>query len=67
LLTPTASFRELGPPDLCHVVKSYGSKGAQKDLGSYHYWCVVFDTDKPQPRLEFELELELKLTFLAPA
>ncbi|BEI94019.1 uncharacterized protein CcaverHIS019_0604780 [Cutaneotrichosporon cavernicola] len=32
-----ASFRELGPPDLCHVVKSYGTKAAQKDIGSYHY------------------------------
>ncbi|KAI5120599.1 hypothetical protein M0805_008076 [Coniferiporia weirii] len=31
-----ASFRELGPPDLCHVVKSTGRSG-QKDLGSYHY------------------------------
>ena len=26
------SFRELGPPDLCHVLKSNG----RKDLGSYH-------------------------------
>ncbi|GMK57342.1 hypothetical protein CspeluHIS016_0401760 [Cutaneotrichosporon spelunceum] len=32
-----ASFRELGPPDLCHVVKSYGSRTTQKDIGSYHY------------------------------
>ncbi|KLO14038.1 chaps-domain-containing protein [Schizopora paradoxa] len=31
-----SSFRELGPPDLCHVVKSTGKAG-QKDLGSYHY------------------------------
>ncbi|KAH8116030.1 chaps-domain-containing protein [Phellopilus nigrolimitatus] len=31
-----ATFRELGPPDLCHVVKSTGRSG-QKDLGSYHY------------------------------
>ncbi|KAF8970424.1 Chs5p-Arf1p-binding proteins-domain-containing protein [Flammula alnicola] len=30
------SFRELGPPDLCHVVKSTGRSG-QRDLGSYHY------------------------------
>ncbi|KZT51179.1 chaps-domain-containing protein [Calocera cornea HHB12733] len=30
------SFRELGPPDLCHVVKSTGRNG-QKDSGSYHY------------------------------
>ncbi|KIJ27347.1 hypothetical protein M422DRAFT_271491 [Sphaerobolus stellatus SS14] len=30
-----ATFRELGPPDLCHTVKSQG-KG-QKDIGSYHY------------------------------
>lgn len=49
-----ASFRELGPPDLCHVVKTSGSKSAPKDvsgsqsfsfprspplqMGSYHYW-----------------------------
>ncbi|KAF8594939.1 chaps family protein [Ceratobasidium sp. AG-I] len=31
-----ASFRELGPPDLCHVVKTAGRAG-QKDIGSYHY------------------------------
>ncbi|KAF8156857.1 chaps family protein [Crassisporium funariophilum] len=31
-----SSFRELGPPDLCHVVKSTG-RAAQRDLGSYHY------------------------------
>ncbi|KAF8520927.1 chaps-domain-containing protein [Hysterangium stoloniferum] len=30
-----ATFRELGPPDLCHTVKSQG-KG-QRDLGTYHY------------------------------
>ncbi|KAF8632180.1 hypothetical protein AX17_004920 [Amanita inopinata Kibby_2008] len=30
------TFRELGPPDLCHVVKSTGRSG-QRDLGSYHY------------------------------
>ncbi|CAG8738196.1 5526_t:CDS:2, partial [Acaulospora colombiana] len=28
--------RELGPPDLCHVIKSNGKSG-QKDIGSYHY------------------------------
>jgi hypothetical protein len=28
-----ATFRELGPPDLCHVVKSSGAKAAQKDVG----------------------------------
>ncbi|KZV76577.1 chaps-domain-containing protein [Peniophora sp. CONT] len=28
------TFRELGPPDLCHVVK--GTRG-QTDVGSYHY------------------------------
>lgn len=27
------SFRELGPPDLCHVLKSNG----RKEVGSYHY------------------------------
>ncbi|KAJ3863992.1 Chs5p-Arf1p-binding proteins-domain-containing protein [Lentinula novae-zelandiae] len=32
----SATFRELGPPDLCHVVKSTGRSG-QRDLGSYHY------------------------------
>ena len=26
------TFRELGPPDLCHVIKSSGSKAAQKDV-----------------------------------
>ncbi|GAA5987821.1 hypothetical protein JCM10908_007229 [Rhodotorula pacifica] len=31
-----ASFRELGPPDLCHVIKTSGRAG-QKDVGSYHY------------------------------
>ncbi|KAK7047857.1 bud site selection protein [Paramarasmius palmivorus] len=31
-----STFRELGPPDLCHVVKSNG-RGGQRDLGSYHY------------------------------
>ncbi|WWC71485.1 uncharacterized protein I206_105443 [Kwoniella pini CBS 10737] len=36
-----ATFRELGPPDLCHVIKSSGSKTAQKDLGSYHYCSGV--------------------------
>ncbi|KAN0085746.1 ChAPs (Chs5p-Arf1p-binding proteins) domain containing protein [Tylopilus felleus] len=31
-----ATFRELGPPDLCHVVKSTGRAG-QRDLGSFHF------------------------------
>ncbi|KAA1478157.1 chaps-domain-containing protein [Dentipellis sp. KUC8613] len=31
-----STFRELGPPDLVHVVKSTGRSG-QRDLGSYHY------------------------------
>ncbi|KAF5356604.1 hypothetical protein D9758_008287 [Tetrapyrgos nigripes] len=31
-----STFRELGPPDLCHVVKSNGRSG-QRDVGSYHY------------------------------
>lgn len=31
-----ATFRELGPPDLCHVVKSTGKAG-QRELGSYHF------------------------------
>ncbi|KAF8717627.1 hypothetical protein AX14_012084 [Amanita brunnescens Koide BX004] len=30
------TFRELGPPDLCHVAKSTGRSG-QRELGSYHY------------------------------
>ncbi|KAF8340855.1 Chs5p-Arf1p-binding proteins-domain-containing protein [Amanita rubescens] len=30
------TFRELGPPDLCHVVKTTGRSG-QRELGSYHY------------------------------
>ncbi|GHJ83853.1 hypothetical protein NliqN6_0255 [Naganishia liquefaciens] len=36
-----SSFRELGPPDLCHVVKTSGSKSAPKDMGSYHYCSGV--------------------------
>jgi len=31
-----STFRELGPPDLCHVQKSTGRSGTS-DLGSYHY------------------------------
>ncbi|KAI0056611.1 chaps-domain-containing protein [Artomyces pyxidatus] len=31
-----STFRELGPPDLCHVVKTTGKTGT-RDLGSYHY------------------------------
>ncbi|KAF7796176.1 hypothetical protein EIP86_007350 [Pleurotus ostreatoroseus] len=31
-----STFRELGPPDLCHVVKSTGKAG-HRDQGSYHY------------------------------
>ncbi|KAF8430853.1 Chs5p-Arf1p-binding proteins-domain-containing protein [Boletus edulis BED1] len=31
-----ATFRELGPPDICHVVKSNGRAG-QRDLGSFHF------------------------------
>ncbi|KAF8217698.1 chaps-domain-containing protein [Mycena galopus ATCC 62051] len=31
-----STFRELGPPDLCHVVKSTGKAG-QRDIGSYHF------------------------------
>ncbi|KAF8651829.1 hypothetical protein AX16_004654 [Volvariella volvacea WC 439] len=31
-----STFRELGPPDLCYVVKTTGRSG-QRDLGSYHY------------------------------
>lgn len=30
-----ASFRELGPPDLCHVVKTSGSKSAPKDVSGF--------------------------------
>ncbi|KAK9900039.1 chaps-domain-containing protein [Cystobasidium minutum MCA 4210] len=30
------SFRELGPPDLCHITKTTGRSGG-KDIGSYHY------------------------------
>ncbi|KAK4048199.1 bud site selection protein [Microbotryomycetes sp. JL201] len=36
-----ASFRELGPPDLCHIIKTTGKAGAKdaiaKQVGSYHY------------------------------
>ncbi|KAI0291011.1 chaps family protein [Russula brevipes] len=31
-----ATFRELGPPDLCHVIKSTGRAG-QRETGSYHF------------------------------
>ncbi|CAG8500483.1 6553_t:CDS:10, partial [Ambispora leptoticha] len=31
-----ASFRELGPPDLCHITKA-NSKPGVKEVGSYHY------------------------------
>ncbi|KAI8359142.1 Chs5p-Arf1p-binding proteins-domain-containing protein [Blakeslea trispora] len=30
------TFRELGPPDLCHIIKT-NSKPGLKELGSYHY------------------------------
>ncbi|KAI9094924.1 Chs5p-Arf1p-binding proteins-domain-containing protein [Phlyctochytrium arcticum] len=36
-----ATFRELGPPDLCHIVKT-NPKSQVKDIGSYHY---VLGTD----------------------
>ncbi|KAJ7443498.1 Chs5p-Arf1p-binding proteins-domain-containing protein [Mycena galericulata] len=36
LILYKTTFRELGPPDLCHVVKSSGKTG-QRDLGSYHF------------------------------
>lgn len=32
LLLELASFRELGPPDLCHVIKTTGRAGT-KDVG----------------------------------
>jgi hypothetical protein len=33
-----ASFRELGPPDLCHITKSpAAARSATKEVGSYHY------------------------------
>jgi len=31
-----ASFRELGPPDLCHIIKT-NNKVSAKDIGSYHF------------------------------
>ncbi|EFI26806.1 ChAPs family protein [Coprinopsis cinerea okayama7 len=31
-----STFRELGPPDLCHVIKSTGKSGG-RETGSYHY------------------------------
>ncbi|KND00333.1 uncharacterized protein SPPG_04655 [Spizellomyces punctatus DAOM BR117] len=31
-----STFRELGPPDLCHIVKT-NPKTQVKDIGSYHY------------------------------
>ncbi|GAA94382.1 uncharacterized protein L969DRAFT_105184 [Mixia osmundae IAM 14324] len=37
------TFRELGPPDLCHVVKTTGRSGS-KDLGSFHYVSGVTAT-----------------------
>ncbi|RCH80468.1 hypothetical protein CU098_005565 [Rhizopus stolonifer] len=30
------TFRELGPPDLCHIIKTHAKVG-MKELGSYHY------------------------------
>jgi len=36
-----ASFRELGPPDLCHVIKT-NNKVSTRDIGSYHF---VLGTD----------------------
>jgi len=36
-----ASFRELGPPDLCHIIKT-NNKVSTKDIGSYHF---VLGTD----------------------
>ncbi|KAI8907663.1 Chs5p-Arf1p-binding proteins-domain-containing protein [Powellomyces hirtus] len=36
-----ATFRELGPPDLCHIIKT-NPKTQVKDIGSYHY---VLGTD----------------------
>ncbi|KAI8847522.1 Chs5p-Arf1p-binding proteins-domain-containing protein [Chytridium lagenaria] len=36
-----ATFRELGPPDLCHIEKT-NSKAPKKDIGSYHF---VLGTD----------------------
>lgn len=35
------TFRELGPPDLCHVVKTTGSRTSSKEIGSYHYCSGV--------------------------
>lgn len=33
-----ASFRELGPPDLCHFIKAAARGGAgAREIGSYHY------------------------------
>ncbi|TIA91131.1 hypothetical protein E3P99_01236 [Wallemia hederae] len=32
-----ATFRELGPPDLCHIIKSPTRVGTTKDSASYHY------------------------------
>jgi len=36
-----AQFRELGPPDLCHIIKT-NNKVSTKDIGSYHF---VLGTD----------------------
>nr|ODN91687.1 ChAPs family protein [Cryptococcus depauperatus CBS 7855]ODN91892.1 ChAPs family protein [Cryptococcus depauperatus CBS 7841] len=35
------SFRELGPPDLCHVLKVSGKPPTQREIGSYHYCSGV--------------------------
>ncbi|TIB17325.1 hypothetical protein E3P89_00064 [Wallemia ichthyophaga] len=32
-----STFRELGPPDLCHIIKSPTRAGTTNDSGSYHY------------------------------
>ncbi|TPX48802.1 hypothetical protein SeMB42_g02457 [Synchytrium endobioticum] len=37
-----ATFRELGPPDLCHVLKTNTKALGTRDLGSYHF---VLGTD----------------------
>ncbi|KAJ2788840.1 bud site selection protein, partial [Coemansia helicoidea] len=30
-------IRELGPPDLCHIVKIHSSNRNEADIGSYHH------------------------------
>ncbi|KAJ1831160.1 bud site selection protein [Coemansia sp. RSA 2711] len=36
-LNPVGMIRELGPPDLCHIVKIHSTNRNEPDIGSYHH------------------------------